>query len=149
MKTKYGNTSIDTLGYYIITGGIYKWQYLHKIIYENIFGSIPKNCIIHHIDNNKLNNEPTNLQCMTRSFHKWYHDYFWKEDISIKLSKSKQKSNSSGYYRVIKIKDKTYKQGFIWSYQYMLNKRQRKISAVSLKKLKKKVLKAGFTWIKF
>lgn len=36
-------------------------------------GPIPKGCHIHHIDGNKLNNDISNLQCMTKGEHSALH----------------------------------------------------------------------------
>ena len=59
-----------------------------------------------------------------------------------KISKS---TNTSGYYRVSKLKDKRCKQGFTWIYQYCGNS----IKNVDLKKLEKKVKEKGLPWFKF
>lgn len=46
----------------------------HKVIMENLIGRrLQPNEIVHHIDGNKLNNEPTNLLLMTQSEHTKYH----------------------------------------------------------------------------
>lgn len=42
---------------------------LHRTIWEDNYGEIPKNHIIHHKDNNPLNNEPTNLECISKKEH--------------------------------------------------------------------------------
>lgn len=34
---------------------------------------VPKGYVIHHIDENIFNNDPTNLQCMSRSEHMKHH----------------------------------------------------------------------------
>lgn len=59
-----------------------------------------------------------------------------------KISKS---TNTSGYYRVSKVKDKKCKQGFTWVYQYHGNS----IRNVDLKRLKKNVKEKGLPWFKF
>lgn len=43
--------------------------YEHQLIYEQLIGSIPNKYVIHHKDNNHLNHEPTNLQCLTVKEH--------------------------------------------------------------------------------
>lgn len=64
------------------------------------------------------------------------------------LSNSKSK-NTSGFYRVCKHKDKTCKQGFIWSYQYYDENNKRKaIQSVDIKKLEQKVKNQGLRWEK-
>lgn len=64
-----------------------------------------------------------------------------------KISKSKSKvQNTSGYYRVCKAKNKRYKQGFRWSYQYYENGKHKEISSVDIKKLEEKVKEKGLEW---
>jgi hypothetical protein len=46
--------------------------YLHRHIYEDVFGEIASGMHIHHKDGNKLNNHPSNLECLTRKEH-WNH----------------------------------------------------------------------------
>jgi hypothetical protein len=46
---------------------------LHRYIYTQHFGEIPKGMIIHHIDEDKTNNDINNLQMMTRSEHSSLH----------------------------------------------------------------------------
>lgn len=52
---------------------------LHRVIYEEHFGPIPQGWIIHHKDGDITNNDPSNLQAMTRSEHNRIHllDYSW------------------------------------------------------------------------
>lgn len=57
--------------------------------------------------------------------------------------------NTSGYYRVYKLNDKSCKQGFVWAYRYYKNGKHKKISSVDIKKLEKKVKAKGLEWIKF
>ena len=45
----------------------------HRYVYKKHKGKIPEGCVIHHIDKNKLNNEISNLQCMTQSEHCTLH----------------------------------------------------------------------------
>ena len=56
---------------------------LAKRIWQNHFGSIPKDsdgrsCEIHHIDGNPDNNSIDNLICLT--IHEHYDIHFWQED---------------------------------------------------------------------
>lgn len=41
--------------------------YVHRIVYETFVGVIPKGYDINHIDGNKLNNNVSNLEAVTRS----------------------------------------------------------------------------------
>lgn len=56
--------------------------------------------------------------------------------------------NPSGYYRVSKIYDKKYRQGFIWTYNYREDGHRKKISSVDLGKLEEKVKSRGLVWYK-
>lgn len=48
----------------------YFGQHLHRLILENKIGrKLEKGEIVHHIDGNKRNNNPDNLQLMTQSEH--------------------------------------------------------------------------------
>ena len=73
MKTKYGNGYQRTDGYIQITSGPYKGKLLHRLIYEECYGSIPKGYTIHHIDGDKTNNNPGNLMLLTKSNHHKLH----------------------------------------------------------------------------
>lgn len=47
---------------------------IHRQVYEDYYKvKLTKNDIIHHIDGNKLNNDPKNLVCMTRAEHVRLH----------------------------------------------------------------------------
>lgn len=45
----------------------------HRLIWENVYGSVPKQHVIHHIDFNSKNNEISNLRCMHSDDHKKLH----------------------------------------------------------------------------
>ena len=44
-------------------------EWLHRRIYTDNFGDIPDGHHIHHIDGNPLNNDPSNLECVSPSDH--------------------------------------------------------------------------------
>lgn len=46
---------------------------LHRQIWRDANGPIPKGCHIHHIDGNPLNNHISNLQCVTVKAHRAHH----------------------------------------------------------------------------
>lgn len=73
MKTKYGNGHQRTDGYIQITSGPYKGKLLHRLIYEEVYGPIPKGYAIHHIDGDKTNNNPGNLMLLSKSNHHKLH----------------------------------------------------------------------------
>ena len=45
-------------------------KYLHREIYIENFGPIPEDNVIHHIDGNPSNNDPTNLQAIHINDHR-------------------------------------------------------------------------------
>ena len=47
--------------------------------YENQIHRVPDDCMIHHINQNPLDNRPENLQLMTKSFHNKLHSEFIKQ----------------------------------------------------------------------
>ena len=47
--------------------------YLHRYVYQNEVGEIPKGYDIHHIDGNKANNDISNLKLLTKAEHKKAH----------------------------------------------------------------------------
>lgn len=44
-------------------------QYLHRVVYETFYGDIQKDMVIDHKDNNPLNNNFENLQCVSRKMN--------------------------------------------------------------------------------
>ena len=42
---------------------------MHRFVYENEIGPIPKGYDIHHIDEDKANNKIENLECLSKSDH--------------------------------------------------------------------------------
>lgn len=65
-------------------------------------------------------------------------------ESKIKASKA---TNSTGFFRVRKEKDKTCKQGFLWTYEfYNENKKHKKIRRVNFFELKKEVEKQKMIW---
>lgn len=40
-------------------------KYVHRLIYESFIGNIPQDYEINHIDMNKSNNRPDNIECVT------------------------------------------------------------------------------------
>jgi len=66
-----------------------------------------------------------------------------------KLNVSKS-SNTTGYFRVCKVKKPKCKQGFMWEYKYYDDdKKRHTLSSVSIDTLKEKVLEIGEIWHEF
>ena len=78
-KLKLGETnaigvSLKPAGYYEYTRGKHKGRRVHVVAMEQIIGRrLFANEVVHHKDENKLNNEISNLQLMTRSEHAAHH----------------------------------------------------------------------------
>lgn len=76
----------------------------------------------------------------------WYGRKRTNEN-KIKVSKS---SNTTGYFRVCKVKKPKCKQGFMWEYKYYdEDKKRHTLSSVDINKLKEKVLAIGEIWYEF
>ncbi len=61
--------------------------YLHIEVFRSVFGEVPSGCLIHHKDGNILNNDISNLQCMTRGDHMRHHS---KDALKAKLATEKK-----------------------------------------------------------
>lgn len=60
--------------YVQVTAGQHKHRSVHRIVMEQVIGGpIPPGLVVHHIDENKHNNHPSNLLLMTRSDHARHH----------------------------------------------------------------------------
>ena len=56
----------------------------HRKIWEKVIGKIPKNFDIHHIDNNKYNNNINNLLMLPKKLHNDYHKITYEiKDLKI------------------------------------------------------------------
>lgn len=68
MKYKNKSYHLDKDGYFVRTLEIP----LHKEVYEDNFGKIPRGFIVHHKDGNKQNNDPSNLEAIPEYHHLKY-----------------------------------------------------------------------------
>lgn len=52
-----------------------KWtyEYLHRAVYKDNFGEIPKGFVVHHKDENTHNNSPRNLKLLSNEEHTSLH----------------------------------------------------------------------------
>ena len=147
LHTKWGTATVNPdSGYYTITGGEYKNKLLHRLIFEDFYGVIPENHVIHHKNRDKLCNCILNLQIMSRKNH--YKTHLKAErtlDYCLKESKAQ---NTTGYFRVSTTKCSQCKQGFIYRYQYRENNIKKAIFSTDLKKLEQKVKEQKLPWRK-
>lgn len=173
IQTKFGNASVDKNGYYIIHSNEKenKGKKLHRLIFEDFYNinlnkEFPEGVVIHHNDGNKLNNEIWNLIPMSNSEHSSIHSFPHTDETKKHLSEIKKgkkigrnskqtlinKSkavNPTGYFRVTIIPKLGTKQGFLWLYEFYDGdeEKYKRITSVSLKKLKEKVLAKGLDWL--
>lgn len=73
--------------YYWVSNPQRRVGYLHRHIWEDVFGPIPKGHEIHHKDENTLNNNSLNLECLTKAEHMAHHKeegFYEKRKIPMK-----------------------------------------------------------------
>jgi hypothetical protein len=46
-----------------------EWRKRAVVVWESLHGPVPRGSVVHHRDRNSLNDEPANLQAMTRKEH--------------------------------------------------------------------------------
>lgn len=67
-------TSVKPNGYVEITRGDHKGRGEHRVIAEMMLGrELMMDEVVHHMDHNRCNNNPSNLEVMTRSEHVRLH----------------------------------------------------------------------------
>ena len=157
LHTKFGTARLNAEGYYYISsrkeGNMF--EYLHRLIFKDFYKcEIPKGYHVHHKNGIKTDNCVLNLQLLDGKKHSQLHNNeennHWKgkhhtfETIQ-KMSKTK---NTLGYLRVSKQSCKGCKQGFIYAYRTVINGKTISIKSVTIEKLKEKVIKKGFPWMK-
>jgi len=74
-KRTNGEGHITVQGYHT-----YAQRYIQRIVWELTYGPIPPKHEVHHIDGNKLNNELSNLRCLSLSEHRRAHSKNWKKE---------------------------------------------------------------------
>ena len=80
-----------------------KWKeppiFLHRRIYEDNYGPIPKGCHIHHKDGNTENNSPENLEALSPEEHS-------KTTIQEFLSDEKRRNKAFSYRKSLDYREK-------------------------------------------
>ena len=150
IQTKYGKARINEYGYYRINSSIEgnHLKLLHRLVFEDFYNiKLPSHIEIHHEDGNKLNNEIWNLVPMTKSEHMKLHIRQGDIPFYSKPQPLSHKQNISRYYTTTGIFRVTVSgDGYNYLYYNSDNKR-RALRAVTISKLKEKVLERGFDWI--
>ena len=68
---------INSLGYDALSSN-YKSYYVHRLVFEAFVGEIPKGYEVHHRDENKLNNNLSNLVLLSSEEHRKEHKHTFK-----------------------------------------------------------------------
>ncbi len=58
------------------------WEFTHRLIAEEVYGSIPEGYHVHHINGNKLDNRPENLKILSQEDHQKIHNIDQKDCAS-------------------------------------------------------------------
>lgn len=127
-------TSINNCGY--LRNG--KGELIHREIFKNHYGDIPSNWVIHHKDENKLNNDLSNLELLSDSEHKKIHATLNNPmRKSEGRDKNALKQTNTGVLHLGTYKDKGYLKGYRWRYNDKVN--NIKFTSCSLGKLLQKL----------
>lgn len=147
LDTKWGKAYYNGRNY-VIQGKNSKYHHkqLHVLIYQDYhkLTILPK-VHIHHIDKNPINNSIDNLIMLSASEHAKLHGQ--SKELSAKIKQSKSR-NTSGYFRVCKLKDKRHPNSDLWRYLYREDKKQKAITAKTIPELEQKVRAKGLPWQK-
>ena len=159
LYTKFGTARLNKLGYYLITSRSEgnNGKLLHRLIFEDFYQidlneEFPDGVDIHHLDEDKTNNNIWNLVPMHHGDHMSIHmsgdaNPMCKGHSSDSCKKISKFYTSTGLFRVYKYTDKTCKQGFIYRYSYFEDGKRIVIGRVNLLKLKEEVISRGLEWV--
>ena len=147
ITTKFGKAYYNGRNYIIQNkNSKYHHKQLHRLIYEDYHKiTLLPQAHIHHIDNNPVNNSIDNLIMLSDSNHAKLHGEQMSLDTKLKVSKAR---NTSGYFRVCKLKDKRHPNSDSWRYLYREDNKQKAITAKTIPELEKKVKAKGLHWQK-
>ena len=85
---------------------------LNRYKYQKIHGSIPKNSVVHHIDENKDNNDINNLELKQWGIHTGHHNRIYAEGTKCKHEECDRKTRAKGlclkHYQRMKAKERGY-----------------------------------------
>lgn len=110
-------TRDDQTGYYLSTALINgKRKRLHRYIWEIHNGTIPKGYSIHHIDEDKINNDISNLELMKSGRHSRLHHI----ELITDEQKERRRKNLADSARPVASKWHRSKEGRIWHKKHYL-----------------------------
>lgn len=78
-KKAMGRSDYYQKGYYMVVFNGKK-RLEHHVVWESVYGHIPKGYVVHHKDEKKLNNQINNLQLMTFADHRKHHQGYKKDE---------------------------------------------------------------------
>jgi hypothetical protein len=78
-KSRKDRTSPSTKQYVQIVNEHGKREYLHRFVYRMEYGDIPEDCVVHHIDEDKRNNSPENVEAKSRREHIPQAHWRWQD----------------------------------------------------------------------
>lgn len=157
INTKYGTAHLNEDGYYQISSRKEgnKGKHLHRVFYEDYYGmKIPEGYQIHHKNGKRHDNRIWNLELLSGYEHRSMHNAGEKNNCFGGISEEHKENisralNTSGYFRVSKMKCPKCKKGYIFVYKYFNDSGERKsLSSDDIEKLEEKVNVHGLTWKK-
>lgn len=165
IQTKYGTAKLNPNGYYWITSGKEgnNRKLLHRLIFEEYYNisldeEFPEGVYIHHLDENKTNNEIWNLVPMSPSEHTTLHNIgkTHSEETRRKISENHADTGGekNGFFGK-KHSEETKKhlseirKGIPLSYEQRINvsKSRNTTGFFRVSKKKEKCTKQGFIWV--
>ena len=164
IQTKYGTAKLNPNGYYWITSGKEgnNKKLLHRLIFEDFYNikldeEFPEGVYIHHLDENKTNNEIWNLVPMSPSEHTILHNSgrVHSEETKNKISENHADTSgkNNGFFGKNHSEETKYhlseiRKGIPLSQQQRINvsKSRNTTGFFRVSKKKDKCAKQGFIW---
>lgn len=82
-------------------------KYLHRTIWMDSFGEIPKGHEVHHKDENPLNNDIDNLECLTKKGHREKHELTIEQIEKSKIHLDKIRHLATDWHKTEEGKEST------------------------------------------
>lgn len=78
-----------------------RWKLRAVIVWESIHGPLPRGHLVHHRDRDSTNDEPSNLEAMTRGEHLVEHRKDFERHRADELRKANQRRKAEGRYQAV------------------------------------------------